>query len=128
MRQRLQHTNLTGWSKAGGRWTVADGVYRQTRTTSNATSRYQAEFSAHSASARIKLESPSRAASFVSFNIATQSATKAYRLVLQAGSIAQLQYLHNGTVSVLASQALLVVAGWPQRDAEVPHHAGLTRR
>jgi hypothetical protein len=86
-------------------------VYQQTRSTGYATSWYQAEFSAHSASARIKLLSPVRASSFVSFNIATRGATTAYRLVLQAGSVAQLQYLHNGTVSVLASQALPVVAG-----------------
>jgi hypothetical protein len=104
-------TDLAGWSRSGGRWTVVDGVYRQTRTMGGTTSWYQAEWYAHSATARIKLTAASRRTSFVAFTIAVRGATTSYRLALLAGSVAQLQYVNGGAVTVLASQPLPVNPG-----------------
>jgi len=104
--------NLTGWSQSGGRWTVADGTYQQTaRTSSNARSWFQAEWFAHSATARVKLVSASRSSSFVAFNIGVRGASTSYRLVLSARSVARLESVRDGAVTVLASQALPVAAG-----------------
>jgi hypothetical protein len=104
-------TNLTGWQKSGGRWTVSDGEYRQSRTTGSTVSWYQEEFYSHSATARIKLTVAAGPRSFVAFNVAVRGATTSYRLALLASGVAQLQAVNGGAVTVLASQALPVTAG-----------------
>jgi hypothetical protein len=104
-------TNLTGWQKSGGRWSVTDGEYRQSRTTGSTVSWYQEEYYSHSATARVKLTAAAGPRSFVAFNVAVRGATTSYRLALLAGGVAQLQAVNGGTVTVLASQALPVAAG-----------------
>jgi hypothetical protein len=104
-------TNLTGWSKSGGRWTVTDGVYQQSRTSGSTISWYQEEWFSHSASARVRLVAAASPRSFVGFNVAVRGATTSYRLALLAGGVAQLQAVDGGRVTVLASQALPVTAG-----------------
>lgn len=104
--------NLTGWSQSGGAWAVTGGVYRQSSTSAtNARSWYQEEFFSHEAKAKLKLVSAPRPTSFVAFTIAVRGANTSYRLVLQARSVAQLQYVNNGVVTVLASQAQPVSVG-----------------
>lgn len=105
-------TNLTGWSRSGGAWAVTGGVYRQSSTSApNAHSWYQEEFFSHEAKAKLKLVSAPRPTSFVAFTIAVRGANTSYRLVLQARSVAQLQFVDNGVVTVLASQAQPVAVG-----------------
>lgn len=104
--------NLTGWSTDGGTWSVARGSYRQASTRAdNARSWFQAEYYSHSATAKVKLTSATRPSSFVAFAIAVRGANTSYRLALTANSTAQLQYVKDGVVTVLASQALPVTAG-----------------
>jgi len=104
-------TNLTGWHKSGGRWTVTDGAYLQHRTSGSTISWYQEEWFSHSASARVKLVAATGPRSFVAFNVAVRGATTSYRLALLASGVAQLQAVNGGAVTVLASQPLPVTAG-----------------
>jgi pectate lyase len=108
----FEDSNLDGWTRSGGSWSVAsDGsqVARQSSTSSDARALAgQTDWSNYTVQARVKALSFNGSDRFVALLARAQSATSYYYLTLRSGNTVQLKKLANGSSTTLSSTSFTV--------------------
>lgn len=105
--------DAAGWSKSGGTWTVVDGAFTQSNTSSELARQFagQTSWTDYQVQARVRPTGFGSSSALVGLAARASSSTKMYRLALFGSGRAELQAVNGSQIASLGSASIGATTG-----------------